>query len=282
MAISWDKFYFIDFKTIIIKIWKLWTVQTQSTSDKLMKLRTGWDTITRPSRPKITSPAICSRPTAMDTEKFISLKKMKKTKLSSDSELIRSFSMTNGILEVMRIWITWIPTIVRKSSWEDWDIFTQPIRSLDQSSSLQMTTTNHSEKSRTSVQCHISSTSSVCSQLQSTSPYFSLRTSNQVVCIMPSLITTEDGRLTLWMISFQFMKRAVNQSGVWTLNNLGNLFFLNFGPRETTFLPKSINMTRPQRAVTQVWRTQLHLSLLTPFQTATGNLLTWTSILINS
>lgn len=101
-----------------------------------------------------------------------------------------------------------------------------------------------------------------------------LKTSKQAECITLLLTTTVDGKLTLLMISFQFMKKVENQFGEWILNNHGNLFFSNSGQKETMFLLEITIMTNPQKEDISVLKIQLHLSSSTVSQTATGNSLT--------
>jgi len=84
-------------------------------------------------------------------------------------------------------------------------------------------------------------------------------------------ITMEDGKPMSLMILFQSMKRAENQFGVWISNNHGNLFFLNFGLKEIMFFARIITTIHQAREDTLGLKTQLHLSLLTVSQTATGN-----------
>lgn len=158
----------------------------------------------------------------MVTERCIILSKLKKTKLSSDWDPIRSSLMMSGILEPLKILKVLIPLIPIKSSLEDSGIFILLILNLDPNSSQPTTTTNHLRKFKTLLLYLISFTNLAFSPPRIISHCSSPKISSQAECITQSLTTTEDGKPTSLMISFQFMKRAESQSGVWTLNNHGN------------------------------------------------------------
>jgi len=137
-----------------------------------------------------------------------------------------------------------------------------------------MTITNLLEKFKMLSLFPTSFTNLGFSLLQNIDHCFSLKTSKQAECITLLLTTTVDGKLTLLMISFQFMKKVENQFGEWILNNHGNLFFSNSGQKETMFLLEITIMTNPQKEDISVLKIQLHLSSSTASQTATGNSLT--------
>ncbi len=67
------------------------------------------------------------------------------------------------------------------------------------------------------------------------------------------------------------MKKVADQYGVWISNNLGNLFSLNSGLKETMFKPEITSSIWLKKEVMQVSKTHHHLILLMLFQTAIGN-----------